>query len=177
MARLAVPAFRSARVTRSLGRSLEKVLARAEDPSSLKFVDELLSDTALAGRGRIGRALDKVQEVCFQCEGADYVGMTMDLLDLASPIILDDASLTRRYEEFFARRSLEEFDPRSEVPAPVNNTWFANPGLVPRYVAGWENGKNDGFDLGTKKHCIFMDGVRNVDLFANDLFITRLVFG
>lgn len=34
----------------------------------VRSADEVLSDTALVGRGKIGKSLDKAQEKCFQCE-------------------------------------------------------------------------------------------------------------
>lgn len=94
-ARALLPIFRSARVTRSIARGLEKALDGALDAKNIRAVDELLSPTAVAGRGRIGRALDKIQEFCFQCGGADYVGDVLDFLSMAEPL-LEPNSVTRR---------------------------------------------------------------------------------
>ncbi|KAH7333771.1 hypothetical protein B0J17DRAFT_137113 [Rhizoctonia solani] len=94
-ARALVPVFRSARATRSLARGLEKALDGAMDARNLRSVDDLLSPTALQGRGRIGRALDRVQEFAFQCDDADYVGLALDMLSLAEPL-LPAAPLARR---------------------------------------------------------------------------------
>ncbi|KAG9125909.1 hypothetical protein FRC07_005677, partial [Ceratobasidium sp. 392] len=58
-------------------------------------VDDLLSPTALAGRGKIGRALDRIQESSFLCEAADYTGDVLDLIGLAEPFITTQG-ITRR---------------------------------------------------------------------------------
>ncbi|CAE6339114.1 unnamed protein product [Rhizoctonia solani] len=96
-ARLLLPAFRSARATRSIARGLEKALDGATDARNIRAVDELLSPTALAGRGRIGKAFDRIQEFAFDCDGADYVGLTLDMLSLAEPYIPAAAVVRRNY--------------------------------------------------------------------------------
>ncbi|KAG8713614.1 hypothetical protein FRC11_011611, partial [Ceratobasidium sp. 423] len=94
-ARALVPVFRSARATRSIARGLEKALDGAMDARNIRSVDDLLSPTALAGRGRIGKALDRIQEFGFQCDEADYAGLMLDMLSLAEPG-LPAVSLARR---------------------------------------------------------------------------------
>jgi hypothetical protein len=94
-ARALLPVFRSARVTRSIVRGLEKALDGAMDAKNIRATDELLSPTALSGRGRIGRALDRIQEACLQCEETDYLGTALDLLSLGEPF-LPPVSLPRR---------------------------------------------------------------------------------
>ncbi|CAE6436657.1 unnamed protein product [Rhizoctonia solani] len=96
-ARALVPVFRSARATRSLARGLEKALDGAMDARNLRSVDDLLSPTALEGRGRIGKALDRVQEFAFECDDADYVGLMLDMLSLAEPVLPTVPLLRRNY--------------------------------------------------------------------------------
>ncbi|CAE6467855.1 unnamed protein product [Rhizoctonia solani] len=96
-ARALVPVFRSARATRSLARGLEKALDGAADARNLRSVDDLLSPTALEGRGRIGKALDRVQEFAFECDNADYVGLTLDMISLAEPILPTVPLVRRNY--------------------------------------------------------------------------------
>ncbi|CCO36258.1 hypothetical protein BN14_10389 [Rhizoctonia solani AG-1 IB] len=86
-ARALVPVFRSARATRSLARGLEKALDGAMDARNVRSVDDLLSPTALQGRGRIGRALDRVQEFGLSCDNSDYAGLTLDMLSLAEAVV------------------------------------------------------------------------------------------
>ncbi|CAE6368163.1 unnamed protein product [Rhizoctonia solani] len=86
-ARALVPVFRSARATRSLARGLEKALEGAMDARNVRSVDDLLSPTALAGRGRIGRALDRVQEFGLSCDNSDYTGLRLDMLSLAEAVL------------------------------------------------------------------------------------------
>ncbi|KAF8597456.1 hypothetical protein BDV93DRAFT_513317 [Ceratobasidium sp. AG-I] len=98
-ARALLPVFRSARMTRSFARGLEKALDGAMDAKNIRAVDELLSETAVAGRGRIGRALDKIQEACFQCDGTDYVGDVLDFTSMALPVFAPTSTARRSYSE------------------------------------------------------------------------------
>ncbi|KAG9103705.1 hypothetical protein FRC06_008699 [Ceratobasidium sp. 370] len=93
-ARVLVPVFRSARVTQSLASRLERAYSGAMDAKTIRGVDDLLSPTALAGRGRIGRALDRIQESSFLCEAAEFVGNTLDFAELGEAVITQ--SVTRR---------------------------------------------------------------------------------
>ncbi|KAG8712938.1 hypothetical protein FRC08_013898 [Ceratobasidium sp. 394] len=93
-ARALVPVFRSARVTQSLALRLEKAYSGAMDAKTIRGLDDLLSPTALTGRGKIGRALDRIQDSSFLCEAASFVGNTLDFLELGEPFITQ--SITRR---------------------------------------------------------------------------------
>ncbi|KAG9085277.1 hypothetical protein FS749_004567 [Ceratobasidium sp. UAMH 11750] len=93
-ARALVPVFRSARVTQSLAPRLEKAYSGVMDTKTIQGLDDLLSPTALAGRGKIGRALDRIQESSFLCEAAAFVGNTLDFISLGEPLITQ--SVTRR---------------------------------------------------------------------------------
>ncbi|CAE6505009.1 unnamed protein product [Rhizoctonia solani] len=124
-ARALVPVFRSARATRSLARGLEKALDGAMDARNIRSVDDLLSPTALAGRGRIGKALDRIQEFAFQCDSADYTGLMLDMLSLAEPA-LPAVSLTRR--NYTADDEISEIT--SRLAHAANATPFLPNGVV-----------------------------------------------
>jgi hypothetical protein len=116
-ARTLLPVFRSARVTRSIARGLEKALDGAMDAKNIRATDELLSPTALSGRGRIGRALDRIQEACLQCEETDYIGTALDFWDLAQPFLQPDS---------LSRRSLSN---SAVLSSKENDTGIADPTL------------------------------------------------
>ncbi|KAG9095771.1 hypothetical protein FRC06_009445 [Ceratobasidium sp. 370] len=92
--RTLAPVLRSGRITRSLAPRLEQAYNGAMDAKSIRNLDDLLSPTALAGRGKIGRALDRIQDSSFLCEAADFVGNTLDFADLGEALITQ--SITRR---------------------------------------------------------------------------------
>ncbi|QRV76228.1 chitinase [Ceratobasidium sp. AG-Ba] len=130
-ARALVPVFRSARVTQSLARGLERAFSGAMDARSIRAVDDLLSPTALAGRGKIGRALDRIQESSFLCEAVDFTGSVLDLYGLAEPFI-PTAPLARRSDWSIGLE--KPLDPPSIIePA---ETWRNATALEPRHVAG-----------------------------------------
>ncbi|KAF8597455.1 hypothetical protein BDV93DRAFT_547915 [Ceratobasidium sp. AG-I] len=121
-ARALLPVFRSARATRSIARGLEKALDGAMDAKNIRAVDELLSDTAVAGRGRIGRALNKIQEACFQCEGADYVGDVLDLASMALPIFAPSSATRRSYSEIIPLEPESNITEIDEHPRAVERS-------------------------------------------------------
>ncbi|ELU44075.1 glycosyl hydrolases family 18 domain-containing protein [Rhizoctonia solani AG-1 IA] len=121
-ARALVPVFRSARATRSLARGLEKALDGAMDARSLRSVDELLSPIALEGRGRIGKALDRIQEFGFSCDNSDYTGLALDMFSLAEPA-LPSLPLPRRsflYNDTFTEPSGQDLSTIDSTSPIIN---------------------------------------------------------
>jgi hypothetical protein len=111
---------------------MEKALDGAMDAKNIKATDELLSPTALAGRGRIGRALDRVQEVAFECEESDYLGTVLDLYDLAEPFLPSVSSPARRSLSDASALGSKENDTGINTPTPFSTSDHSHHTFDPR---------------------------------------------
>lgn len=128
-ARALLPLFKSARATRNIVSGFEKAAAGATDAKNIESVDDLLSSTALAGRGQIGKALDKIQEFVFECGEADFAGQTLDLLSLGESLVPTSPSTTLSRRLDWNSTALVKAESRDLGVSPAND-------LVSKNVSG-----------------------------------------
>ncbi|KAF9462503.1 hypothetical protein BDZ94DRAFT_1236815 [Collybia nuda] len=163
-ARAAASIFKAARVTRFVGRGLDKVADFVGDVKKIRSADEVLSDTARTGRGKIGKSLDKAQESSFQCEGSDYLGLFLDFSDLASTFV--PTSVVRRETPPILSTShgpnldlLTSVDPISFGDLTRNNTSSNMHQLESRAAKII----NDKAAYDSEARCIFLEGALKTD--------------
>ncbi|KAF9462502.1 hypothetical protein BDZ94DRAFT_1322510 [Collybia nuda] len=167
-ARAAATIFKAARITRFVGRGLDKVADFVGDVKKIRSADEVLSDTARTGRGKIGKSLDKAQENSFQCDGSDYVGLFLDFADLASTFV--PTSVVRRERPVpstFYASSLDfatHVDPNPFETLTNRDISSETHQLEPRIAKII----SDKSPYDSEARCIFLEGVLSPDNLKDD---------
>ncbi|KAB5592346.1 hypothetical protein CTheo_4227 [Ceratobasidium theobromae] len=158
-ARALMPLFKSARATRSLVRGFEKAAEGAADAKNIQSVDDLLSPTALTGRGQIGKALDRIQEVVFECGEADFIGQTLDLLSLGESVLPSSGTLSRRLDLNITAPA----KPEPETPRISVTNDLASKNMTSRSLTSRATARRTYPD-----DCIWLDTFKAKDLKTSD---------